>query len=35
MKDVETKEVEAEVAEESSPTLVGNEKKIDVSALIE
>ena len=35
MKDVETKEVEAEVAETSSPTLVGNEKKIDVSALIE
>ena len=35
MKDVETKEVEAEVAEASSETLVGNEKKIDVSALIE
>ena len=35
MKDVETKEVEAEVATESSETLVGNEKKIDVSALIE
>ena len=35
MKDVETKEVEAEVATESSATLVGNEKKIDVSALIE
>ena len=35
MKDVETKEVEAEVATETSETLVGNEKKIDVSALIE
>ncbi|MBR5119765.1 MAG: RNA polymerase sigma factor RpoD [Clostridia bacterium] len=35
MKDVETKEVEAEVAPESTETLVGNEKKIDVSALIE
>ena len=35
MKDVETKEVEAEVATESTETLVGNEKKIDVSALIE
>ena len=35
MKDVETKEVEAGVASESSTTLVGNEKKIDVSALIE
>ena len=35
MKDVETKEVEAEVATESSENLVGNEKKIDVSALIE
>ncbi|MBE6698789.1 MAG: RNA polymerase sigma factor RpoD [Ruminococcaceae bacterium] len=35
MKDVETKEVEAQVAPESSETLVGNEKKIDVSALIE
>ena len=35
MKDVETKEVEAEVASESPVTLVGNEKKIDVSALIE
>lgn len=34
MKDVETK-VEAEVAEQPSATLVGNEKKIDVSALIE
>ena len=36
MKDVETKKVaEPEVAEEISVTLVGNEKKIDVSALIE
>ena len=35
MKDVETKEVEAQVATESTETLVGNEKKIDVSALIE
>ena len=35
MKDVETKEVEAEVATESTESLVGNEKKIDVSALIE
>ncbi|MBQ7391900.1 MAG: RNA polymerase sigma factor RpoD [Clostridia bacterium] len=35
MKDVETKEVEAEVATESTEKLVGNEKKIDVSALIE
>ena len=35
MKDVETKEVEAEVATESTETLVGNEKKIDVSVLIE
>ena len=35
MKDVETKEVEAKVAPESTETLVGNEKKIDVSALIE
>ena len=35
MKDVETKVVEAEVAEETPITLVGNEKKIDVSALIE
>ena len=35
MKDVETKEVEAEVAPEFTETLVGNEKKIDVSALIE
>ena len=35
MKDVETKEVEAQVAPESTETLVGNEKKIDVSALIE
>ena len=35
MKEVETKEVEAEVAPESTETLVGNEKKIDVSALIE
>ena len=35
MKDVEVREAEAEVAEESSATLVGNEKKIDVSALIE
>ena len=35
MKDVEIKEVEAEVATESTETIVGNEKKIDVSALIE
>ena len=35
MKDVETKEVEAEVAAETPVTIVGNEKKIDVSALIE
>ena len=35
MKDVETKVVETEVAEETPITLVGNEKKIDVSALIE
>ena len=36
MKDVETKKVaETEVAEETPITLVGNEKKIDVSALIE
>ena len=36
MKDVETKKVaETEVAEETPVTLVGNEKKIDVSALIE
>ena len=35
MKDVETKEVEAEVATETPEALVGNEKKIDVSALIE
>ncbi len=35
MKDVETKEVEAEVATEAPEALVGNEKKIDVSALIE
>ena len=35
MKDVEIKEVEAEVATETPVTLLGNEKKIDVSALIE
>ena len=35
MKDVETKEVEAGVATESKGTFLGNEKKIDVSALIE
>ena len=35
MKEVETKEVEAEVASETPVTIVGNEKKIDVSALIE
>ncbi len=35
MKDAETKVVETEVGEETSVTLVGNEKKIDVSALIE
>ena len=35
MKDVETKEVEAEVASETPVTIVGNDKKIDVSALIE
>ena len=36
MKDVETKEVEAEVAETTPETFVGNDnKKIDVSALIE
>ena len=35
MKDVEIKEVEAEVATEAPVTLLGNEKKIDVSALIE
>ena len=35
MKDVETKEVEAEVAEETTVTIVGGDKKIDVSALIE
>ena len=35
MKDAETKVVEAEVVEETGATLVGNEKKIDVSALIE
>ena len=35
MKEVETKEVEAEVAAETPVTIVGNEKKIDVSALIE
>ena len=35
MKDVETKEVEAEVTTETPVTIVGNEKKIDVTALIE
>ena len=35
MKEVETKEVEAEVASETPVTIVGNDKKIDVSALIE
>ena len=35
MKEVETKEVEAEVAEETTVTIVGGDKKIDVSALIE
>ena len=35
MKDAETKVVETEVVEETGATLVGNEKKIDVSALIE
>ena len=35
MKDVEIKEVEAEVATETPVTLLGSEKKIDVSALIE
>ena len=35
MKDAETKVVETEVKEETPVTLVGNEKKIDVSALIE
>ena len=35
MKDAETKVVETEVTEETGATLVGNEKKIDVSALIE
>ena len=35
MKDAETKVVETEVVEETPTTLVGNEKKIDVSALIE
>ena len=35
MKDAETKVVETEVGEETPVTLVGNEKKIDVSALIE
>ncbi len=35
MKDAETKVVETEVSEETPVTLVGNEKKIDVSALIE
>ena len=35
MKDVETKEVEAEVTVETPVTIVGNEKKIDVTALIE
>ena len=35
MKDAETKVVETEVVEETPATLVGNEKKIDVSALIE
>ena len=35
MKDAETKVVETEVSEGTSITLVGNEKKIDVSALIE
>ena len=35
MKDIEIKEVEAEVATEAPVTLLGNEKKIDVSALIE
>ena len=35
MKEFETKEVEAEAAEAPSATIVSNEKKIDVSALIE
>ena len=35
MKEVETKEVEAEVVSETPVTIVGNDKKIDVSALIE
>ena len=35
MKEFETKEVEAEVAEGTGATIVSNEKKIDVSALIE
>ncbi|MBE6566243.1 MAG: RNA polymerase sigma factor RpoD [Ruminococcaceae bacterium] len=35
MKEVETKEVETEVASETSATIIGNEKKIDVNALIE
>ena len=35
MKDAETKVVETEAGEETPVTLVGNEKKIDVSALIE
>ena len=35
LKDAETKVVETEVVEETPTTLVGNEKKIDVSALIE
>ena len=35
MKDAETKVVETEVVEEAPVTLVGTEKKIDVSALIE
>ena len=35
MKEVETKEVETEVASEASATVIGNEKKIDVNALIE
>ena len=35
MKEVETKEVETEVASETSANVIGNEKKIDVNALIE
>ena len=35
MKEVETKEVETEVASGPSVNLIGNEKKIDVNALIE